>query len=636
VRTWPLSALPPLCASLGLLVGCRGPYERAPGERTPLSAACERLDGTRCLLPWPSSTYTTIDATTATGLRLSVQAHSLPTYDDPTTFNLSDGFSVATPLAVGFPAPIDPTLDGQLSATGFLLFVATPGPNYGQPLPLRLSVVDDSTSSDAMLVGYPMLPLRYNTDYVAVVLDQVKGADGGTLQPTSSVEIALGLAPAQTPADQDLASYHAPTRSLLQDVDVDRAHVLRVFDFTTRSEDGVGDWLEQMRGRELQALDAGEVSVAIDSADVTYDGAALEVLGDLAGVPGFITDAGALAFDGGTLLEQGPHLVPFRALVPAGSGSYPMVIYGHSLGGNYTDTDFDTQIIAVDAGKLGVEFYGWTQDTAPETLIGFERPLTGAVASTAGLVQALADTSVLEAALDAALGESLASATVSGVSNPGAGRWSDPGRLVYAGGSLGGTLGLVHASSEPSLKGAVLNVPGAAWTHFIPPSEIWSFLNMAFESTTPSQIDRSLGLLMTQTLWDPVDGAAWASLSTAHPCVSLLQESMGDPILPNIGGSFAAESMQATQVGVVLDPILGLPQASVAHGHTGITQYRVPSSVTDPYQIHGFAVGDTPAGEAAREQITAFLQSVWAGAPEIQVPPTCLAQDGGTCDFSTF
>src|ERR1700677_3599390 len=55
---------------------------RAPGQRTPLSAACDPVDTTRCLLPWPSNTFTVVDTTTPTGLRLNVAQQGIATVDN--------------------------------------------------------------------------------------------------------------------------------------------------------------------------------------------------------------------------------------------------------------------------------------------------------------------------------------------------------------------------------------------------------------------------------------------------------------------------------------------------------------------------------------------------------------------------
>src|SRR5678815_2553111 len=130
----PALAVRPLWLAAVVILGACGPTrqpDRRPGARTPLSAACDPLDDTRCLLPWPSSTYTVADAGRVTGLRLAVQKTSLPISDDTSSLARDDGFSVVTPLAVGFPRAVDRSLDGTKNAGGVRLFVAQPGSSLG-------------------------------------------------------------------------------------------------------------------------------------------------------------------------------------------------------------------------------------------------------------------------------------------------------------------------------------------------------------------------------------------------------------------------------------------------------------------------------------------------------------------------
>src|SRR5207302_4670797 len=121
-----------------------------------------------------------------------------------------------------------------------------------------------------------------------------------------------------------------------------------------------------------------------------------------------------------------------------------------------------------------------TDQTSLNTLLGFGHPYSATEKSTAGLLQALADASAVEAALPGKLGDAFAAPTVAGAPNPVAGRRPDLSRIVYAGGSLGGTMGLVHSLTTPEIHSGVLNVPGAAWTHFIPGSDLWATLVLAF------------------------------------------------------------------------------------------------------------------------------------------------------------
>jgi hypothetical protein len=136
---------------------------------------------------------------------------------------------------------------------------------------------------------------------------------------------------------------------------------------------------------------------------------------------------------------------------------------------------------------------------------------------------------------------------------------------------------------------------------------------------------------MSQGNWDEVDGAIWSGALAQRNAAFLVQESIGDPIVPNPGTEMVAVVTAAKQVGAVIVPIAaGIPTATQVTGGSAITQYEVTSD--DPYAIHGFAGQATPAGDAARAQIAAFVSSIWSGTPTITVPSGCT---NGSCNFST-
>jgi hypothetical protein len=269
----------------------------------------------------------------------------------------------------------------------------------------------------------------------------------------------------------------------------------------------------------------------------------------------------------------------------------------------------------------------------PSTFLGFAHVLSGAERSTAKLAQSLIDASALEAALGAQLGVLLGSPTLGGVPNPARARPIDVEHLGYFGSSLGGTLGFAHAQAEPRIAAAVLNVPGAGCAQFLLAAEQWVQLDTLFAASTPSAIDRALALTLSQSSWDFVDGAAWATLPGAAQKPLLIQESIGDPVMPNLGTELVARSAQALPVGHVIVPVLDADAVPQADARPALTQYRVPTSVTDSGAVHAFVTRDTPAGVAAREQLGAFLRSVWAGAPAVVQPPTCTGRPDG-CDFA--
>ncbi len=617
--------------------------DRAPGQRAPRSAACDPADPIRCLLPWPSDVFTVRDGSTATGIHLNLHADKLSPGDDPTGANLADGFSRATPVLTAFPHPLDTATLGDGTTAAVRLVVSEPGTDFGTLVPVRVAIVgpmDDAVGLEA----YPRRPLRAASEHVAVVLDQLHTTDGTTLAPGDDTRVALGLRPPRTADEESLRAYHAPTRAALARAGVDPAHVLRVWTFTTRSQEQPTRVLRAMRQAGLAAVAAGHTSVAIDDVQIPASGTvAAVVLGRLTGLPNFIGTDGRIlrAADGSPMAAAMPHDARFRVAIPQGTGGYPIVMYGHGTGGEVTDSAFDGPITSEGLAKVGLEFRGWTGGDLPNTFGNFAHMLLGVEQSTALLAQSLSDGMAVLAALGTAdamghtpLADLLAGPMLGTHVNPAAGRRADATRVVWAGGSLGGTLGFVYACAEPTVRAAVINVPGAGWSQFVTGSTIFTIARLALRVGYPTDLDTWLAVAQSQGNWDDVDGGAWFDSAGTRPF--LLQESIGDPVLPNIGTEFAAAALGATQVGAILVPVTGAPHADVATGHTALTQYHVPVGVTMPLEVHGFADRATPAGVAAREQLTAFLRSVLAGMPTIGIPPTCqMNTPAGSCDFSS-
>src|SRR6185437_7972884 len=232
--------------------------------------------------------------------------------------------------------------------------------------------------------------------------------------------------------------------------------------------------------------------------------------------------------------------------------------------------------------------------------------------------------------LPGVIGDAVSAPMLMGAANPAAGSRPDPSLSLWAGGSLGGIMSLVAVSADPTMRYGVLNVPGAAWTHFIPKSLLFTMISGLLREPYQNGLNALHALAMSQGDWDEIDGAPWSSALAKRDAAFLIQESIGDPVVPNPGTEMVATVTQATQVGDILVPIAsGIPHATEVDGASGITQYKVTSS--DPFDIHGFAAQSTPAGDAARSQIAAFVASVWAGAPKITVPAGCT---NGSCDFS--
>ena len=612
---------------------------REIGDRSPLSAPCDLHDATRCALPWPSNTFTVPDAATETGLRVAVTSEALPVDDDPSFLNLSDGFSRASGVVVGFEESVDPDAvswdpAASLSAESTLqvINIQPDHPLQGQRVAFRTEWRDLSTSFDKrfLLIGRPVQVMAPNADHVAVVLDSV-----GTRTRPREVEVALGLVEPETDYEALRAGYWVPIVDALVDAGVDIDRVVRVTEFTTRS---AGDPTHRMH-HMMDVLDQGVsgLSVTVDSIVTEPSaGVAAIVRGRLEGAPSFVTPDGHLALDADGLPEViGTTGIEFRISLPATEGDYHVALYGHGTGGDVNDPAFDDELGAAGIAKLALRFDGWTGDDFVFTLVNFATFLDGSARSTAGLMQALAGGTVLVTALDGVLGELVTADTIAGTPNPAAGRRPLTDDVVWLGGSMGGTMGAVMVSADPRLQTAVLNVPGAGWTHMVPYSLLYSSgMESIMLEVYKDPLDLQIAMVMAQNSWDDVDGAVWGDEALDAGGVFLLQQAMDDPILPNLGTELLANALGAIQLDPALQPIVGLEASGgpVTSG-AALTQFRVPEE--GQYDVHGFAARDTIAADAALEQILHLLTTAWAGAPEIVHPSTCdLVGDGPECDFS--
>lgn len=620
--------------SLAALTSCAPSFPVTPrqaGDRTPLTRACSPFDDDRCIVPWPSNTFTVADATTPTGLRLSVDVTPVNPQDHGAPrLSQANGFSRVTSLVVMFEEGLDPASFGGPRGGVVRLFVATPGSaHYGEEVPLRIETYDDSpriASPRHTLVADPLAVLEPETDYVAVVTDDLRDTTGAAPVADPMTRVALGLAPPASADEAALAGYYAPILEVLDHEGIEPAHVVRAWDFTTRSIENATRPLETMFDAAVAAVDAGDVTVEWDVVQHQAPGGPIASIleGRIVGLPNWLDDAGALNADAdGVPIAMGTRDAPFRIVVPSGTGDYRAVLYGHGAGGNFHDSAFDDTLAGHGVAKVGVQFYGWTDTDLVGTLSHLSYILDGAHRAFAPLMQSAAHAHAIGHALEGVLDDAVSAAMLDGMPNPNAGRHIDWSQPTWVGGSLGGTMGLVVCALSEEINLGVLNVPGAAWSH-------WVFQSAIFETFLSGIASRNGGasnviamIAVSQTIFDPADGASFGERLRASHDIYLEQESIGDDVLPNPGNEFVAIVTGATQVGVPLHPIEGLTDADHVTGATGMTQYQVGD--TGVYDVHGFAARDTVAGNAAFDQIQHFLDTAWAGSSEIVVPAACPA-----------
>lgn len=620
-----------------LLFGCANHevVDRDPGVREPVTRPCDDADETRCFLPWPSSAFMEVDSTTTTGLRLAVDGSRLPIVDKGVGWlNQADGFSRATGVAVAFDEKITVSAATPQENDHLLVFNVEPGQAlYGQTMPYFTEVWDASNLTDdrSLVIGRPVGVLAENSEHLAVVLDTI----GNQTEVPRGTRVALALEEPKTEEEALIQGYHAPHRAFLEAQGIELTSVVRIWDFTTRSDYDTTLRMHSMMGTLDDAV--SDIGVEIDSVSTISDPrVAAIVRGRLVGAPSFLTDDGRLDLDAkGEPRVTGTADIEFRISLPNGDPDVPFKVglYGHGTGGNVTDGAFDEDLAGYDIAKLNLRFDGWTDEDFVLTLASFTAFFEGSERSTAGLMQSVAGGTVLLTALDGVLGEVFEDLDIEGQPY---GRSPRTDQVVWLGGSLGGTLGAVIVSADPRLKVAVLNVPGAGWTHLIPHSLLYDVaLGSVMETLYGEELDVQLAILMGQSCWDDVDGAVWADEALAAGGSFLLQEVMDDPVLPNLGTDILAAALGAKQFSPPLNAVHGLELTDeVVYEGATLEQFRVPEGL-GVYQHHGFGANDTVAGDACLEQILEFLDGAWDGDTPMSRPDICLEQGlDGTCDFS--
>jgi hypothetical protein len=84
-----------------------------PSAVAALTAGCDPLDPSLCLLPWPNDFFTQPDPSAPTGLRLDISPLATPANVagmpiDPTDWNRLDGFSPGSPIVTHVPGMDNP------------------------------------------------------------------------------------------------------------------------------------------------------------------------------------------------------------------------------------------------------------------------------------------------------------------------------------------------------------------------------------------------------------------------------------------------------------------------------------------------------------------------------------------------
>jgi hypothetical protein len=638
-----------MARTLVLAVVLTGCSSSSPSE---VPEGCNPLIGDDCLTPFPSAFIEIPDATTATGLRISLPATALPAPRggsplDSTRLDLHDGVSPATPFVVYFARgvnaaqlPMLDQLDQSVTAasTVQIINVAT-----GQRVPV-FAELDANASEGARqaLLIRPMTRMLPATRYV-IALVGLQDAEGKPL-------VARGFAALRdgTELTNALSAVRASYEQLfaaLEGVGVTRRSLTLAWEVTTASDADVTGHLVGMRDQALAMVDGLSWTIASNTETTGDPDRLREIIGTFQ-VPWFLTDAApqaTLSTDaGGNPVLHGLGSASFVVDIPAcaktATRPLPVYVFGHGIFGNAAnelESPYEKQVgnfLCMVA--VGTDWIGLSRDDLPTVINDVLPDFSRFHIVTDRLQQAHVNAQVLTRLFLRHLKDDPA-LQVNG--HP----VTDGSQIYYYGISNGGIQGGTYmALSEDVTRGA-LSVPGGEWTLMFQRSTGFLSLSTVISIEYPDALDQQILIALLQPDFDFSDPAGFAPHLLASPLPHapvkhvLVQEGINDTSVPNVATRVLVRAIGMPGIDLV-QQVYGVDEAA-APQPSAYTQWDIMPTLVPP-DGNQPASTDNPVHESVRRLSLVEAQLKAFFAPDGQVEQTCAGPcvcnyAAGTCTF---
>jgi hypothetical protein len=529
------------------------PPEAAPG--------CNPLIGDDCMTPFPSSFHESSDATTRTGVRVSIAASVLPVQADkipilPDRINAKDGFSPATPFLVYFKRGVDPanlpTADDLAASVTAQSAVQVLDFASGARVPVMAELDANAIPGDRQpLIIRPLLRLQPGTRYI-VALVGLKDAAKQPLVPApfralrDGTALSKSLAPLKSRFDEIFAKLTA--------AGVARSSLTLAWDVVTASDETATSHLVNMRKIAFDMI--GTLGYTLMApVDTPDDPHLLREIQGTVQVPSFLADdsgTSGLSFgaDGQPAMRAVVD-VPFVIHVPQCAVKtpekrpLPVVVFGHGLFGSGLDVrapGLEAESDAYCGIYIATDWIGLSSGDIlnVSNIVGSD--LNGTQVITDRLQQAHLNAQVMTRIF------------LTKIVNDDALKWSgaaltDGKEAYYFGISNGGIQGATFMALSDDITRGVLNVPGCDWSLLMFRSADFNRFKLILGSALRDPVDAQLTIALSQSEWDYTDPATFAPHLLHDPLIGLpvkqilVQESIGDGEVSNLATRMLARTM---------------------------------------------------------------------------------------------
>lgn len=508
-----------------------------PPQHSPY-AACDDLDPTACLLPFPNDLFTVPDPDSATGRRVHFEASSMPatvggTPIDPTEWNRQDGYSPGTPILVRVPgldvaaSGIAPVTDigRSLDADAPIVLLNT---RTGERTPYwaELDAHAGGRPDRQVLIVRPAVALQEATRYV-VGIRNVRDSSGATIEPSAAFANYVSGPNPHDPRAQQMKRILADLTS----AGVKRKDLYLAWDFTVASQDSLTGRLLAMRDSAFGALgDAAPSFTVLSVTNFTpaQDARiARQVRGTVA-VPSYLngnrgpgsrlhyssTDPDAVPTpSGATIPADFVCNIPRTATAEAPAH---LSLYGHGLLGA------PTEINAGNVKDMSVRHDFVFCATSWIGMASADVPFVAGAFSDLSRFPAIADR-LQQSYLDFLfLGRVMGHAngfTANAAFQDAAGHslLDVAGGLHYDGNSQGGINGGALTAVAQDWTRSVLGVPAMNYSTLLQRSVDFAPFQQIMDASYPDKADQQIILALLQMLWDRSETNGYAHHLTADP-----------------------------------------------------------------------------------------------------------------------